>query len=161
MDMNTRIVGVFAAMAMLAACTTPPASTPATPVAAAPPASSGPTPGSQEDLVATAGDRVFFATDRSTLSPEAQDTLGKQADWLQKYGQVAVQVAGNCDERGTEEYNIALGQRRANSARDFLVAKSVAGSRISTISYGKNRPTATGSDEEAWSQNRNAMTSVH
>lgn len=159
MDMKIRIVGAFAAAALLAACNSTPAPTPA-PVATAAPAPSGPTPGSQEDLVATAGDRVYFATNESSLSSDSQDTLGKQAAWLGRYGQVAVQVAGNCDERGTEEYNIALGQRRANSARDFLVAKGVAGSRISTISYGKDRPIATGSDEAAWAQNRNAETTV-
>ena len=158
--MNVRIIGALATVALLAACNSTPAPTPAPPVAAAPAAPSGPTPGSQEDLVATAGDRVFFNTSASNLSSDAQGTLDRQAGWLQRFGQVAVEVAGNCDERGTEEYNIALGQRRANSARDFLVAKGVAGSRISTISYGKSRPTALGSNEEAWAQNRNAITTV-
>lgn len=104
-------------------------------------------------------DRVLFTTARNTLTPEAQSILGKQAGWLHS-NSVTVQIAGNCDERGTEAYNIALGQRRANAARDYLVAKGVASSRITTISYGKDRPVALGSNEAAWAQNRNAITSV-
>ena len=103
---------------------------------------------------------MFYELNKSTLSTEAQTTLGKQAAWLEKYPSVKVQVAGNADERGTEEYNLALGSRRANAARDFLVAKGVSTSRITTISYGKDRPVALGSNEEAWAQNRNAITSV-
>lgn len=102
-------------------------------------------------------DRVLFTTARSTLAPEAQSILGKQAGWLHS-NSVAVQIAGNCDERGTEEYNLALGERRANAARDYLVAHGVQASRISTISYGKDRPVALGSDEGSWAQNRNAIT---
>jgi peptidoglycan-associated lipoprotein len=117
-------------------------------------------PGSQEDLVANVGDRVFYELNQSTLSDEAQATLTKQANWLAKYPNVTVQIAGNCDERGTEEYNLALGNRRANAARDFLVARGVSEARISTISYGKDRPVALGSNEQAWAQNRNAITSV-
>jgi peptidoglycan-associated lipoprotein len=117
-------------------------------------------PGSEEDLVANVGDRVFFDFDKSNLRPDARATLDKQAAWLQKYPQVNVQIAGNCDERGTEEYNLALGQRRANSAAQYLEARDVAPSRITTISYGKDRPTALGSNEQAWAQNRNAITSV-
>jgi peptidoglycan-associated lipoprotein len=120
----------------------------------------GPVGGSQEDLVANVGDRVFFDLNSSTLNDAGQATLTKQADWMAKYPNVTVQVAGNCDDRGTEEYNIALGQRRANAAKDFLVARGVSASRITTISYGKDRPTALGDDEQAWSQNRNAITSV-
>ena len=117
-------------------------------------------PGSEEDLVANVGDRVFYELNKSTLSDAAQATLSKQAAWLAKYPQVTVQVAGNCDDRGTEEYNLALGNRRAKAAKDFLVAKGVSASRITTISYGKDRPTALGDNEEAWSQNRNAITAV-
>ena len=90
--------------------------------------------------------------------PAARSTA--RAAWLAKYASVNVQVAGNCDDRGTEEYNLALGQRRANAAADYLEAKGVAGSRITTISYGKDRPTAKGDNEQAWAQNRNAITSV-
>jgi peptidoglycan-associated lipoprotein len=103
-------------------------------------------------------DRVLFPTARNTLTPQAQDVLSRQAGWMQS-NRVSVQIAGNCDERGTEEYNLALGERRANAARDFLVAHGVAAGRISTISYGKDRPASPGSDESAWSQNRNAITS--
>ena len=122
--------------------------------------SGGPAGGSEEDLVANVGDRVFFPYNANTLTDDARATLDKQSAWLARYPQDAVQVAGNCDERGTEEYNIALGERRANSARDYLVAHGVASSRITTISYGKDRPTALGSDEQAYAQNRNAITSV-
>ncbi len=120
----------------------------------------GPEAGSEADLVANVGDRVYFETAQNSLSSEAQATLDREAAWLQRYPQVTVQLAGNCDDRGTEEYNIALGNRRANAARDYLVAKGVSAERISTISYGKDRPTATGDDEQAWAQNRNSITAV-
>jgi peptidoglycan-associated lipoprotein len=117
-------------------------------------------PGSQEDLVQSAGDRIFFDTDHNTLTQQATATLDRQASWLQQYPQVNVWVAGNCDERGTEEYNLALGQRRAAADRDYLVAHGVNRSRIETISYGKSRPIDPASTQEAWAQNRNAITSV-
>jgi len=104
-------------------------------------------------------DRVLFDTDRSQLTAQARGTLDSQAGWLRQTPRIAVQIAGNTDERGTEEYNLALGQRRSNAARDYLVSKGIQGSRISTISYGKDRPTALGSTPDAWSQNRNAITS--
>jgi peptidoglycan-associated lipoprotein len=154
--MNVKIIGALAAVALVAACATkpPPAAPAPTPVA------TGIVPGSQEDLVANVGDRVFFDFNAATLREDARGTLDKQANWLGKYGNVNVQVAGNCDERGTEEYNLALGERRAHSAASYLKAKGVASARLSTISYGKDRPTAQGSTEEAWAQNRNAITSV-
>jgi peptidoglycan-associated lipoprotein len=154
--MNSKILGALAAVALLAACGEK--NTGASTGAGA--ATSGPAPGSQEDLVANVGDRVFFDFDRSTLKPDAHATLDRQSGWLAKYPQVNVQMAGNCDDRGTEEYNLALGQRRANSSRDYLVARGVAGSRVSTISYGKDRPTALGDNEQSWAQNRNTITSV-
>jgi peptidoglycan-associated lipoprotein len=117
-------------------------------------------PGSEQDLVTNVGDRVFFAFDKSNLSPEAQATLDRQAEWLNRYPATQVQIAGNCDDRGTEEYNLALGWRRANAARDYIVAHGVDGARITTISYGKDRPVALGDNEQAWAQNRNAITSV-
>ncbi|MDR3530351.1 MAG: peptidoglycan-associated lipoprotein Pal [Rhodopila sp.] len=117
-------------------------------------------PGSQEDLVQSAGDRIFFDTDRNSLTPQATATLDRQASWLQQYAQVNVWVAGNCDERGTEEYNLALGSRRANADRDYLVAHGINRGRIETISYGKSRPIDPASTPEAWAQNRNAITSV-
>ncbi len=154
--MNIKTLGAVAAVALLAAC-----STPAPPPAAPTGTTSSILPGSQEDLVANVGDRVFYDFNQSTLRGDAKGTLDKQAAWLAKYGSVNVQVAGNCDERGTEEYNLALGNRRANSASSYLKAKGVAAARMTTISYGKDRPTAQGSTEEAWAQNRNAITSVH
>ncbi len=123
-------------------------------------------PGSQEDLVANVGDRVFFDTDKSTINgstPPARNngqTLDKQAGWLKQYPQNMVTIAGNADERGTTEYNLALGQRRAMAAQAYLVARGVAQSRINVVSYGKERPTALGSTADAWAQNRNAITSV-
>jgi len=117
-------------------------------------------PGTEEDLVQSAGDRILFETDRNTLSAAATATLERQSQWLQQYPQVNVWVAGNCDERGTEEYNLALGQRRANADRDYLVAHGINRARIETISYGKSRPIDPGSTPQAWAQNRNAITSV-
>jgi len=155
--MNSKMIGALAAVALLAACANKDEAAQTGTGAAT---TSGPAPGSQEDLVANVGDRVFFDFDRSNLKPDAQATLDRQAGWLAKYPQVNVQVAGNTDDRGTEEYNLALGQRRANSARDYLVARGVAGTRITTISFGKDRPTALGDNEQAWAQNRNAITSV-
>lgn len=117
-------------------------------------------PGTQEDLVATAGDKIFFDTDKSTLNDQARATLDKQAAWLQQNPNVRIWIAGNCDERGTEEYNLALGQRRANADKAYLQAHGVATTRMETISYGKSRPIDPGSGEQAWAQNRNAVTSV-
>jgi peptidoglycan-associated lipoprotein len=117
-------------------------------------------PGSEEDLVQSVGDRIFFETDKSALAPQAAATLDKQSQWLQRYPQVNVWVAGNCDDRGTEEYNLALGERRANIDRDYLVSHGIAKTRIETISYGKDRPIDSGTGPEAWAQNRNAITSV-
>ncbi|WP_144300301.1 peptidoglycan-associated lipoprotein Pal [Elioraea rosea] len=154
--MKTKLLGVFAAAALLAACE----STPDQSAAGAGQTSGGPRPGSQEDLVVNVGDRVFFDFDRYDVRADGRPTLQRQAEWLQRYNTVNVQVAGHTDERGTREYNLALGQRRANAARDFLVAQGVSGARVSTISYGKDRPIALGSNEEAWAQNRVAITSV-
>ena len=123
-------------------------------------------PGSQEDLVANVGDRVFFDTDKATINGSSAParanaaTLDKQAGWLKQYPQNMVTLAGNADERGTSEYNLALGQRRAQSAQAYLVAKGVAQSRINVISYGKERPTALGSNADSWAQNRTAITAV-
>jgi len=155
--MHTKILGALAAVALLAACSSQKTETSGA-AAVAPP--SGPVPGSQEDLVANVGDRIFYDFDKAIVRADGRPTLDKQAAWLTQYGSVNVQIAGNCDERGTEEYNVALGQRRANAAASYLRAKGVSGARLSTISYGKDRPTAMGSNEQAWAQNRNAITSV-
>jgi peptidoglycan-associated lipoprotein len=118
------------------------------------------TPGSSQDLVVNVGDRVFYALNKSNLGSGSRTTLEKQAAWLKKYGSVKVTIEGHADERGTREYNLALGERRANSAKDFLVALGVSPNRINTISFGKERPVALGHDEPSWSQNRRGVTTV-
>jgi peptidoglycan-associated lipoprotein len=115
-------------------------------------------PGSGRDFVINVGDRVFFALDKSNLSGDARATLEKQAAWLKRYGNVTITLEGHADERGTREYNLALGERRANSAKDFLVALGVSPNRIKVISYGKERPAALGHNETSWRQNRRAVT---
>jgi peptidoglycan-associated lipoprotein len=157
---NTRMIGVVAAVALLTACSGGPPPGAATAGGGGAAATAGPAPGSEEDLVQNVGDRVFFDFDKSALRADAQATLDRQVAWLQRYPQVRVQIAGNCDDRGTEEYNLALGSRRAAAARDYLVAKGIDPSRITTISYGKDRPVALGDNEQAWAQNRNAISSV-
>ncbi|HVH77851.1 MAG TPA: peptidoglycan-associated lipoprotein Pal [Stellaceae bacterium] len=151
----------MAAVLLLAACSSNP-----------PPATSGGpggsstgsgsyAPGSQQDLAATAGDRVFFAYDQSTISSEGQQILERQAQWLKRYSQVAVTIEGHCDERGTREYNLALGERRAQGVKNVLVALGISASRIQTISYGKDRPIVVGSDEAGYAQNRVGITTVN
>ncbi|MCK6417358.1 MAG: peptidoglycan-associated lipoprotein Pal [Alphaproteobacteria bacterium] len=120
----------------------------------------GPAPGTQADLVVNVGDRVFFGYDRFDLTAEAQTTLDNQAAWLSRYPNLRVTVEGHCDERGTREYNLALGERRANSVKNYLAAKGVDAARITTISYGKERPAVPGSDETSWAQNRRGVTIV-
>jgi peptidoglycan-associated lipoprotein len=113
--------------------------------------------GSQEDLAATAGDRVYFAFDSDALDGEARETLRRQAAWLSAHPDIRARIAGNADERGTREYNLAPGARRAAAARQVLIASGVAATRLETISYGKERPLDPGSDEDAWARNRNAQ----
>ena len=159
--MNIKLLAAAGCLALLAGCNNATTDTAGTATGTGASATTaGVTPGSQEDLVANVGDRVFFATAQNSLSGDARATLDRQVGWLGQYPQNQVQIAGNCDERGTEEYNLALGSRRANASRDYLVARGVSSARITTISYGKDRPTAEGSDEQAWAQNRNAVTSV-
>jgi peptidoglycan-associated lipoprotein len=154
--MKTRMLGAVAALALLAACSNTDQNAGATGAGGAGAAR----PGSQEDLVANVGDRVLFAFDSSTVQADQRPILDRQAGWMGRFPDVRVQVEGHTDERGTREYNLALGQRRANAARDVLVAGGVNGARITTISYGKDRPAALGSDEAAWAQNRRAVTVV-
>jgi peptidoglycan-associated lipoprotein len=160
MMLNAKLLGAVAALALLTACQSSTADNAATGAGATAGSSAGPRPGSQEDLVANVGDRVFFDTDESSIRADQRSVLERQSAWLSRYPQVTVQVEGHADERGTREYNLALGQRRANAARDVLVATGTAGARISTISYGKDRPAALGSTEDAWAQNRRAVTVV-
>ena len=117
-------------------------------------------PGSAQDFVVNVGDRVFFDTDSSDLNVSAQATLDKQAIWLQQYSNYRVAIEGHADERGTREYNIALGARRANSARNYLVSKGIASNRLATKSFGKERPVAVCNDISCWSQNRRAVTAL-
>ena len=117
----------------------------------------GPTPGSQEDLVVNVGDRVFFDFDRSDLKPAGRQTIEALATWMNNYPGQTITVEGHCDERGTREYNLALGERRANAVYDYLLALGVQANRVRTISYGKERPAVLGSNEEAWAQNRRGV----
>ncbi|RIK86435.1 MAG: peptidoglycan-associated lipoprotein Pal [Hyphomicrobiales bacterium] len=116
------------------------------------------TPGSAQDFTVNVGDRIFFDTDSSVIRADAQTTLARQAQWLAQYPTYAITVEGHADERGTREYNLALGARRAAAARDFLVARGVQANRIRTISYGKERPVAVCDNISCWSQNRRAVT---
>jgi peptidoglycan-associated lipoprotein len=116
------------------------------------------TPGSQQDFVVNVGDRVFFETDSTELTPQSRATLDKQAQWLGRYNRYSFTVEGHADERGTREYNLALGARRAQVTRDYLVSRGIQAQRIRTISYGKERPVAVCDDISCWSQNRRAVT---
>jgi peptidoglycan-associated lipoprotein len=115
-------------------------------------------PGSAQDFVVNVGDRVFFETDSTELTQQAVATLDKQAQWLQQYSQYAFTIEGHADERGTREYNIALGARRAQTVRSYLASRGVSAGRMRTISYGKERPVAVCNDISCWSQNRRAVT---
>lgn len=176
--MRFKYLGLIAAVALIAACETAPeesaatsgagdtaapavtAAAPSAPAEAAPLKAMGPAPGSQEDLEANVGDRVFFDFDKSNLKPEAQTVLQRQAAWLKSNPSVRVTIEGHCDERGTREYNLALGERRANAVKDYLTALGIDRSRVKTISYGKERPVAMGSNAAAWAQNRRGVTKV-
>lgn len=162
------------AMSTLAGCASHPKPPPAPSVAAAPHGPSGgeyaappsgevssaPLPGTARDFVVNVGDRVYFDYDQSELRPDAQPILQAQAAWLERYPAVRVRIEGNCDERGTREYNFALGARRADAVRAFLIDHGVSAGRISSISYGKERPIDPGHDEQAWAKNRNAHTAI-
>ncbi|MCA0434546.1 MAG: peptidoglycan-associated lipoprotein Pal [Proteobacteria bacterium] len=117
-------------------------------------------PGSKQEFQTVVGDRIYFIVDQVDLTPEARETLARQAQWLLKYQQVTIQVEGHADERGTREYNISLSARRATNARNFLIQQGVPSSRISSIAYGKERPAALCDAEECWSQNRRAVTVI-
>ncbi len=148
-----RLVAVLAAALAISACASKPEDN------AQANAAGVATPGSQQDFVVNVGDRVFFETDSSELSPQSRATLDKQAQWLNTYSQYGqFTVEGHADERGTREYNIALGARRAQTVRDYLISRGVASNRMRTISYGKERPVALCDDISCWSQNRRAVT---
>lgn len=173
--MQARMVGLAAglgALALLAACSSSPETSGnvlgngniAAPAAGAHAGGLQPgqaAPGTEADLQKNVGDRVFFKTDKSGIDAEGQKTLERQAQWLKRYPNVTVTIEGDCDERGTREYNLALGDRRAAAVKQALVSLGIAANRIQTISYGKERPAVVGSDEAAWAQNRRAVTVVN
>ena len=138
----------------------PPPPPPPSTAYAPPPVQSKILPGSVQDFVVNVGDKVYFDFDKYDIRADAQPILAAQSAWLNRYPAVQVRIEGNCDERGTREYNLALGARRANSVREFLVAHGVAPGRIFTISYGKERPVDPGTGEDAWAHNRNAHTAI-
>ncbi len=158
--MRLKFLTVFAAAVLLAACSTAGSGTGSgtgSGGGASTATVAGPVPGSQEHLVVNVGDRIFFDLDKSDLKPEARTTAESVATWMNNYPAVAVTIEGHADERGTREYNLALGERRANSVRDYLVALGVNANRLSTVSYGKERPAVLGSNEDAWAQNRRGV----
>ena len=182
--MGLKLIGSIAALVLVAACETVPeemtdvdgggaaVAAPAGPQIAAGPVDPGPAaavvapeeappaPGSFDEFVKLVGDRVFFGFDQIDLLPRAQETLERQAEWLLLYPATNIVIQGHADERGTREYNLALGERRANAVRNFLVALNVDASRISTVSYGKERPVALGSNVTAWALNRRAVSQI-
>ncbi len=171
--MHVKWIGLFAALLFVAACTTATdetattggeggvstGDTGTTEIAATDFA--GPVPGSPEDFMVNVGNSIYFDLDKSVLRSDARNTLDRQAEWLSRYPNNAISVEGHCDERGTREYNLALAERRAASVKSYLVALGVDGSRIRTISYGKERPYALGHNEAAWAQNRRGVTVVN
>jgi peptidoglycan-associated lipoprotein len=160
--MRSRMFSLLAAVALLAACeTAPDTSGQAASTATTAPTTGTIRPGSAEDFRTNVGDRVFFAFDKSDISAEARRTLERQAEWLKRYPNVTVSVEGHTDERGTREYNLALGERRATAAKNVLVALGIPANRVTTISYGKERPAVVGSNEAAYAQNRRAVTVVN
>jgi peptidoglycan-associated lipoprotein len=177
LQQTARLTLIVLAVAEMAACSSRPK--PQGPVAPTPPPpppaqampapgpgaveqnpTGAPIPGSERDFVVNVGDRVYFDYDRFAVRDEARPILDAQAAWLQRYPAVRVRIEGNCDERGTREYNFALGARRANSVKEYLVGRGVSVARIDTVSYGKERPIDTGSGEDAWSHNRNGHTAI-
>jgi peptidoglycan-associated lipoprotein len=168
-----RLALVAVAAASLAACATkpkpnpdtgpPPAKGPEQPYR--PPAGPGPVdtrpiPGSSQDFIINVGDFVYFDLDMYDIRSDAMPVLDAQAAWLRRYPNVSIRIEGNCDERGTREYNLALGSRRSNAVKDYLVSRGVSPSRIMTLSNGKERPINPGTDEEAYQQNRNGQTII-
>jgi peptidoglycan-associated lipoprotein len=174
LETTARLAASLFAALSVAACASHPAPRPQAPTpqpeAPLPPSrsesgppptqSSGPIPGSERDFVINVGDTVYFDFDKADIRADAGPVLDGQAGWLRRYTDVRVRVEGNCDERGTREYNFALGARRAEAVRSYLVAHGVAAGRITTISYGKERPVDPGTGETAWAHNRNGHTAI-
>ncbi|MBL6614804.1 MAG: peptidoglycan-associated lipoprotein Pal [Reyranella sp.] len=145
-----KALAALAAMLIMAACSSQ--------QEAAAPATTTVTPGSIADFRQNVGDRVFFDTDQSGIREDGRQTLARQAEWLKKYTNYQITIEGHCDERGTREYNFALGERRANAAKQYLIAQGIPAARIRTVSLGKENPDPPGSDEGAWARNRRAVT---
>jgi peptidoglycan-associated lipoprotein len=157
--LSWRLVAVVAAGLTLAACSNTPKPDSELGANAGGPGRGGPaTPGSARDFSVNVGDIVYFSTDSTDLTPEAQQTLSNQARWLQQYAQYTITIEGHADERGTREYNISLGAKRAETVRAFLARNGIAAARIRTTSFGKERPVAVCNDISCWSQNRRAQT---
>ena len=168
--MRLNFASILAAAIVLAACSTTSeetadtsgdaevaATTPSAPATTVESVPEGPIPGSQADLTANVGDRVFFEFDKFALQLDARSTIERWAAWLKTYPNVAVTIEGHADERGTREYNLALGERRANSALEYMVSLGIDPNRVRVISYGKERPAVVGSNEAAYSQNRRSV----
>jgi peptidoglycan-associated lipoprotein len=157
-------LGALSLALMLGACSTPKPATPPPATTTPPPAVSAPVssivPGSAEDLRVNVGDTVHFAFNAYNIEDNDKATLQRQAAWLQKYPAIKVLVEGDCDERGTREYNLALGARRANAVKEYLVSLGVSAARVDTISYGKEHPICSESTEECWAQNRRGVTTI-
>ncbi len=173
--MYVKLLSLFAAVVLVAACETAPSDTGAATGIGRTGLTTGNNgigtstgsvrPGSQDDLASLGGqgtgDRVFFQYDRADLTPEGRATLDRQAGWLRQYGQVTVTIEGHTDERGTREYNIGLGNRRATAVRNYLTALGIDANRVAVISYGKERPAVLGDSDQTWSQNRRGVTLVN
>ena len=160
--MNLRPLSLIAGLLLLAACSQSPTTNGnANGNGAGTSTQSQVVPGSKEDFIQNVGDRVFFDLDKSVVKPEGQQTLQRQAEWLKRYPNVTITIEGHCDERGTREYNLALGDRRATAVSRALVALGVQGNRVKTISYGKERPAVLGSNDAAWAQNRRGVTVIN
>jgi peptidoglycan-associated lipoprotein len=165
MSMRVVTVSLLASSLALAGCASTPKDLPPPPQpntstnTGGPSQPSGPVPGSQADFLASVvSDTILFDTDRYNVDAQDQGTLQSQAQWLSRYPGKSVTIEGHCDERGTRDYNIALGERRANAAKNYLVSVGIDAARITTVSYGKERPIALGSDDQSWAQNRRAVT---
>lgn len=158
--MYRKLLAAFAAVALLAACESSTESSDALKGAGNARTGTTAAPGSAADFVVNVGDRVFFDFDKADVKSDSQQVLDRQAAWLKQYASTKVVVEGHCDERGTREYNLALGERRATAAKNYLVSKGIDAKRLQTISYGKERPAVLGANEASWSQNRRAVTVV-